>query len=133
LVRQSLLWCGQPDPCEGRKNIEAESDQDYQALAALLFCWQECYGEKSVTLKHAIDDIGARAIATPDAITPANEWNRLQDALTAFDSRYDGKRLDTKRIGNAFRSIQNRVIGRLRLIRADDYQGTIQWKVQAMS
>src|SRR5262249_8853941 len=94
LVRQALIWAGQADPCEGRKNIEAESDAGYEALATLLQAWQACYETRAYTLKHAVQDIATRAVETPSAVTPANEWNELSDALSAFDSRYDGKRLD---------------------------------------
>ena len=35
LVRQALIWAGEDDPNEGRKNIEAESDPQYEHLATL--------------------------------------------------------------------------------------------------
>jgi NrS-1 polymerase HBD domain len=127
LVRQALLWCGQPDPCEGRTNIEAESDEDYQKLSALLLSWHACYGTQARTLKQVIDDSAVRA---PSAPALPNEWNRLSDALAEFDSKYDGKQLDTKRIGKAFRSVEKRVIGNLRLIRAPGgHGGVIEWRV----
>jgi hypothetical protein len=39
LIRQSLIWAGEADPCEGRKGIEAESDPEYEKLATLLQTW----------------------------------------------------------------------------------------------
>jgi hypothetical protein len=130
LVRSSLIWCGLPDPCEGRKDIEAESDEDYQKLSALLVCWYDCYGERAVTIKHAVDDSGVRATTTPDALTPANEWNRLHDALAEFDSKYDGKRLNTTRIGQALKTVEKRVIGKRRLLRAGTaHGGAAEWRV----
>jgi len=38
LVRHALIWADWPDPCEGRKNIQAESDGTYEALSTLLTC-----------------------------------------------------------------------------------------------
>jgi hypothetical protein len=130
LVRSALLWAGQPDPCEGRQNIEAESDEDYQKLSTLLTCWHQCYEQRIVTLKHIVDDITVRATPAP---TPANEWNRLHDALSEFDARYDGKRLDVHRIGNALRKVERRVIGSLRLVRAGTaHGGATEWRIQAL-
>jgi hypothetical protein len=132
LVRHALIWAGCPDPCEGRKNIQAESDGTYEALATLLQCWCECYGHEKKTLKVAAQDIERRKTPDPDAINPANEWNGLHDALSAFDPKYDGKRLDTKRIGNALRTIEGRVISGQRLIRAGEYNRAALWKIETL-
>lgn len=73
-----------------------------------------------------------RAVETPTVLAPANEWNELREALAAFDPRYDGKRLDARRIGYELRAIKGRVIGRQRLIEAGNYHRAIQWKVQSV-
>ena len=129
LIRQALIWAGEPDPCEGRKNLEAESDPHYEALAVLLEAWQKCYKTKAMTLKQAMQDIGLCAVATPDAINPPNDWNELQDALSTYDSRYDGKRLNTTRIGNAIRPFEGRVLGDKRLVRDGTYQRAAKWRI----
>lgn len=82
LIRQALIWAGWPDPCEGRKNIEAESDSSYETHAVLLQCWQDCYGNEAATLAHAIQDASTRAVDNPSVITPGNEWNALGEALS---------------------------------------------------
>src|SRR5262249_36331762 len=103
LVRQSLIWAGEADPNEGRKNIEAESNSQYEALTVLLDAWEQCYDRKAMTLKQTIEDIDLGATPRPDVNNPSNKWNALADALSSFDTHYDGKRLDTTRIGNALR------------------------------
>lgn len=125
LARSALIWAGCADPCEGRKAIEAESDPGYENLTRLLHCWATCYQSKAVTLNSVIQDIGLRAAD----IIP-NEWNELRDALAAFDSRYDGKKLDGKRIGYGLRSIKGRVIGERRLIQAGESHRIALWAVQ---
>lgn len=130
LVRSALVWAGLPDPCEGRHSLEAESDPGYENLARLLHCWQACYQGQAVTLSHAIQDIAHRAVDTSQVINTANEWNELAEALAAFDTRHDGKRLDSKRSGYGLRAIKGRVIGKQRLVQAGSYQGAVQWRVQ---
>jgi hypothetical protein len=129
LIRHGVVWCGFPDPCEGRKTLEAESDTGFEALATLLHCWGECYQDTQAnTLKSVLQDVEQRKTPTPDAVTPGNEWNALYDALVAYDSKYDGKRLDTTRIGNALRTIEGRIVGTHRLIRKGEYNRAALWK-----
>ena len=82
------------------------------------------------TLKVITQDIERRRTPDPNALTPGNEWNALHDALSAYDSKYDGKRLDNTRIGNALRIIEGRVLDGQRLIRKGEdkhAKGTL-WK-----
>jgi hypothetical protein len=75
-----------------------------------------------------MQDIEHRKIPDPSPIAPANEWNALQEVLAAYDARYDGKRLDTKRIGNALRIIEGRVLGGARLVRKGVSHSAALWK-----
>src|SRR5262249_47719317 len=130
LIRQALIWAGEPDPCEGRRNIEAESDTGYEALATLLPCWQTCYETRAVTLNQAIQDIATRAVDTPSAVTPANEWNDLRDALSALDARYDGERLDPRHIGRGLHAVEGRVIEDYQIVRDGTHNRAVKWRVQ---
>jgi hypothetical protein len=133
LIRHGLIWAGFSDPCAGRKNLEEESDTSYEALAALLQCWADCYPDTQArTLKVITQDIERRQTPEPSALTPANEWNALHDALSTYDGKYDGKRLDTKRIGNAMRSIEGRVLDNQRLIRTGEYRKVALWKREVL-
>ena len=139
LVRSCLVWAGEADPCEGRKDLEAESDPAYERLASLLEAWEQCYPTDTTkrrpgqwttrTLKQAVEDIGLQAIAKPDPNNPPNKWNDLAEVLSEYDSHYDGKRLDTKRIGNALRPIEGRPIDNKRLIRDGDYRHAAKWRI----
>ena len=128
LIRQTLIWTGEADPCEGRKDIEAESDPQYERLAKLLDCWDTCYPNQQdgKTLKQVGQSIDLYAAT---AGQPSNNWDELRDALGAYDPKYDGKRLNMTTIGNAFRTIQGRVIDNKRLIIDGTYQRAAKWKL----
>jgi hypothetical protein len=130
LIRHCLLWCGWPDPLAGRRNIGAESDPTSEKLAELLRCWGVCYpDEVARTLKVIIQDATYRRELDPKPpITPPNEWNDLYDALSAYDAKFDGKRLNAQRIGIALKSIDGRIIGDARIVRGADSYNVATWK-----
>jgi hypothetical protein len=125
LIRQALVWAGEADPCEGRKAIEATSNPEYERLDVLLHVWHTCYGIKPVTLRQAVQDIGLYAAQGQGA--PGNQWNDLQEALSAFDERYDGKTLNTRSIGKTLPKIAGRVIDGLQLVQSGTAHRAIQW------
>lgn len=130
LIRQALVWAGEADPCEGRKDIEATSNPEFERIDVLLHAWHACYDTQAVTLKRAVQDIGM--YATRGQGEPPNKWNDLHDALSAFDERYDGKTLNTRAIGKSLPGIAGRVIDGLRLIRAGTYKHAAQWRLDPM-
>jgi hypothetical protein len=132
LIRQALVWAGEPDPCEGRKDLEATSDPQYETLATLLHTWQECYrSQESVTLKQVIDDIQKNAqYVGPE--TTRNTWNDLQDALGSCDPKYDGKTLHRDAISYRLRSWKGRVIDGQRLVKAGETHKVAKWRVETL-
>lgn len=137
LVRQALVWAGMADPCEGRKDIEADSDPEYERWATVLDAWTACYPkregkeeEEKKTLAQVVGDIQIRQTVTTVPPTPPNEWNVLFDALGSLERRFDGKRLDTRVIGDVFRKFQGRTIDGKRLVKAGDFRRAAQWRVE---
>jgi len=128
LVRQALVWTGEADPNEGRKDLEAESNPEYEQLAQLLQAWEVCYPipqgrARSVakTVKEVLADIAALKAMDKPPVTPGkpntpNEYDALQEALGALDRYYDGKVLRPEGIGYKLRALQGRVIGTRRLV-----------------
>jgi hypothetical protein len=128
LIRQALIWAGEDDPNEGRKNIEAESDPQYDRLAALLDTWAQCYPTNDArTLAQVKDDIQTRA-ALP--AQPANDWNVLQDALGAFDPKYNGTSLNNQVIGYEFRKFQRRTLAGRRFVPAGQVRRAQKWAIE---
>ena len=130
LIRQALVWAGEADPCAGRQAIEETSNPEFETLAALLSAWEACYAQANVTLKRVVEDIMQQMQHVgPD--TTRNAWNDLYDALGSCDKYHDGKRLDPKRIGNAMRGWQGRVVDGKRLVSpGNDRTRVALWKIE---
>lgn len=122
LIRQAIVWAGEPDPNEGRTNIEAESNPEYELHAQLLAAWEVCYpipegkvhGEGK-TLSEVLDTIAAlkamdKPPAKPSLPNTPNEWDALQDALGAYDFKYDRKTVNSRPVGDALRKLQRKTI-----------------------
>ena len=130
LIRQALVWCTGADPCEGRQAIEATSTPEFEDLAVLLAAWEACYGTREVTLREVVEETTTKMQHVgPD--TTRNPWNDLYDALGSCETRWDGKRLDNRRIGNALRAWQGRVIDGKRLVSpGKDRKNIALWKIK---
>jgi hypothetical protein len=139
LVRQSLIWTEQEDPCAGRGDIEAQSDPKYEMQKVVLTAWYERYGDATKTLKEVKDDIDNHTAREMDdqgrwtgrwIIDPA--WRDLQGALLTLTKR--GNELNTTAIGATFRSWEGRVLADLQLRKAGyDRLGHVQWQVKKLS
>jgi hypothetical protein len=70
---------------------------------------------------------------TPGKPNTPNEYDALQDALGAFDQRYDGKGLRRDAISNKLRVIQGRVIGTRRLVTmGKDRTNKTLWGIESL-
>jgi putative DNA primase/helicase len=133
LIRNALVWLGEADPCEGRKDLAAQTDEKYEQLARLLATWDACFPTKTdgtpqqKTLNEIKQEIALYA-ANKDQVP--NTWDQLRDALVPFDRRSDGKSLNTHLIGNALRAIEGRVIGKKRLKRCGERHKTALWRLE---
>lgn len=138
LVRTALVWLGEADPCEGRKDLAAQTDDAYEHLAALLTAWEACYALKAdgtspdKTINQVKQDIALYTVATGTEAKDAvpTTWDELREALAPFDRRFDGKSLNTLRVGNALRAIEGRVIGCKRLRRHGEYRHNALWRIE---
>jgi hypothetical protein len=133
LIRQSLVWVDGQDPCEGRTNIEAESDPDYEQHHALLCAWYDRYQSDPKTVKAIKADIENHMVKDDETerwiIAPA--WRDLHEALIALDKR--GRDIDARAIGFALRSWQGRVVAGKQLIKQqNDRLGIAVWCVRAL-
>jgi hypothetical protein len=133
LIRHALVWAGEADPCEGRKELEAISNPEFETLTVLLHAWHACYETKAVTLAQMAEDC-TRKMQHIGPESTANEWNHLHAALVACDKRSDGKQINATRIGNAMRGWQGRVIDDMRLLALPMKAsgGKALWKVDVL-
>ena len=109
------MWAGEADPCDGRKEIEATSNPEFETLTGLLYAWHACYGTTAVTLAQ-VEDETTRKMQHVGPESTANQWNDLYTALGACDKRFDGKTLHTTPIGTTLRAWQGRVIDGKRFV-----------------
>jgi hypothetical protein len=136
LVRSALVWLGATDPCEGRKAIRAEADEDVKALRSLLTAWNECCpnGKRS-TLKSIVDIVKSEHDKSQRSAPYERIWTVLGEALTLFDPKSSGRINDigVVRLGRRL-PINNgasRVIDGLRLrSEMDNHAKTKAWWVQ---
>jgi hypothetical protein len=117
LIRSAVVWAAEQDPCEGRKDLEAQSDPAFDRLATLLDCWEACYGHAESTIAQALKDVSQQRPALIDMNNPPNEWNELHEALSAFDPTSRGHEPDSLTIGKAMSRIAGRVIDGKRFVR----------------
>lgn len=128
LVRQALIWAGEADPCEGRQDIEAESDPKFDAFRELLTCWYACYSTTPQTLKRVVQD----AIAFGATTGPRNAYDDLRDALGAFDPKYDGESLRSDALSYTLRAWKGRVIEDKCLTRRGKGRQGAEWGIHLL-
>jgi hypothetical protein len=136
LIRQSLIWAGEPDPCAGRGDIEAESDPKYETQKVVLTAWYDRYQDTPKTIKEVVDDIDNHTVREMDdngkstgrwLVDPA--WRDLHAVLLTLDRR--GKSLDLRAIQYAFRSWAGRILADFQLQKSgQDRLGATQWRVK---
>jgi uncharacterized protein DUF3854 len=129
LVRQALIWAGEADPCVGRTELEATSDPEFERLAQVLEAWYQCYGTQPQTLKRVLQDL---ALYTQDTAVPPDKWDDLFEALGHLDRRFDGKRLDGQRLGEALGTWQGRPIDGKRLVKAGIVHHAVAWQIETI-
>ena len=130
LVRQALIWAGEADPCESRKDLEAESDADHEALSTILAAWYACYGTQAKTLRQVAQDIQRHG----ETAWLAHAWEELRDALGSLDPHDPGKGFNARLVGEALRGWKGRLIGDKRFVRAGmDRNKSVQWQIEVVS
>lgn len=138
LIRSCLVWCGMADPCIGREGLEETSDSTFDAHAELLSAWSAIY-TKPVLLRTILQDIGLYVVAhghtngtSPTAIG-MESYERLKEALGAFDSHFDRGGLHMGPINSSLKRLTGRVIQGKRLMRGN-IRGMYgyTWEVQSI-
>lgn len=133
LIRSSLVWAGMPDPAAGRERVREHSDPTRDALREALQAWREVFGSRAVSVSEAIREIEIRrmdANRTRDSEEDA-KLDRLREALGFFDIRFDGKRLNSRSIGNALAKHRDRLVDGLAFKNAGKAHGSgVAWRVE---
>ncbi|WP_243312352.1 hypothetical protein [Fundidesulfovibrio agrisoli] len=115
LVRNALVWAGEPDPCESRAAI-IDDDPEASALRELLNAWWELFGRTPRSIKEV-------------AQTAANsEDSPLAEVLdTIAGERGD---INTRKFGKWLKRNSGRVVDGMKIGKfAQTLNGSAQWQV----
>lgn len=123
LVRSSLMWLGETDPCETMEKIRAE-DQTLNTLTAVIGEWP--FANERRTVKQIIE----RACEQKDTYAGSLEFvcGSFRDALLAAAGK--GGMIDNVALGNWLRNHKDRPIGRKRIVAAGSLHNAICWRLE---
>lgn len=123
LVRGCLVWAGMDDPYKGHEGLEEVSDPMFDMHAELLDAWHDCYEHTPVLLQRILQDIALYGYKPGDHASNGTgpspstiPWDRLKEALGAFDTKFDRGVLHIGPIGNALKKKLGRNINGKRLM-----------------
>lgn len=109
VVREALVWAGQPDPCLTRVTLMESADLMASVLAELVAGWSACFGTNAVTIHHVLQTIDAEFQHTDPAMREAAA--ALRGAIEGLLNLPHGKQPSARALGNKLKGIQRRVIG----------------------
>ena len=116
-IRSALVWCGEKDPCETRKRIEAVDPVRHQ-LRTVLALWMELIGTEPQTAAQVI----ASAQSQGEGFRNLNQ--ALLDAVACTKDD-----LNALRLGNWIAKHERRIEAGLRFERACEKQNTVLWRI----
>ena len=128
LIRQTLIWAGEDDPCAGRVDIEAESDPQYEALEGLLSAWSARYGTTAISVKEVREDIEAHTAPDGHRTIIHPDWRDLHTALVALDRR---GAFNPDAIGKALKRWKGRMLNGQRFVSTEQNRDKHRlWRVE---
>ncbi len=144
LVRSCVVGLGLPDPIGARDRIRKDADLEAEALKVALMSWKEALGVgKPWTLSEVIAWIEAREGRKAkgkkkDAeLFEESEEDKaekqlardLREALGNLDEKYDGWRLNSRRLGKALHHHGGRIVDGLAFMAGDKTWKGVKWRV----
>lgn len=107
LVREALVWVGQPDPCATRAKLAEQSDTTADALGQLIAAWQQIDPHDAGIV---VSDLLARLYAKE--FSPRDEAsNAMRAALENLVGCPPGKAPSPRQVGAKFKFYRRRNIG----------------------
>lgn len=113
LIREAIVWLGQPDPADTMKAISAD-DPVANEVRQVMAEWDACYGSRATKLSEAVKN----ARAAGDKVTGHDGHDRrLWEAMQAATHGQDPNEV---RMGRWFKKHENRIFGGRRFVRSGD-------------
>jgi hypothetical protein len=120
LVRQAIVWIGQPDPGETREELARSSDREAAALRALIQGWAEIDP----------DGLGMTAAKIIERLEKSpDKFEMFRNAVLELCPAPAGKMPGPRSLGNKLRHLRGRVVAGKALDRRDSH-GTASWSVK---
>lgn len=113
LIREAIVWLGQPDPADTMREISAD-DPAANELRQLMNAWWECFGSAAVKLSVAVDEARRGADRLGD---PSISSRRLFEAM---HTALRGRQLTETAMGHWFKKHDQRILDGRRFVRAGD-------------
>ena len=129
-IAGALMWLGEPDPCDGRKALQDEVEDELLSFRQLVLCWEACY-RATLSTPRTLKQVAFEIKTNADPQAP-NAWDDLREALGAFDHKYDGQHLDTRPAGYALRKYRGRVIENKRFVSDPHTKAGAPWHVDVL-
>lgn len=102
LIRNALVWCGQPDPAETREELTSEADGEAMTLKALLGSWHEIdptnSGIKTSEILKKLEDEESR------------DCENFRDAITELCPTKGSNLPSPRSLGNKLRHFKGRIV-----------------------
>ncbi len=126
LVRDALIWLGEPDPLDTMEHTR-EQDPRREALAAVLDQWRAVLQHTRVSAKEVID------IATDFQTASADDKRRylhpeFREALLVVAG--EAGNINSRRLGKWLNANKAKVVNKLRIINDGILEGVARYRVQ---
>lgn len=130
VVRNALIWAGEPDPCLGMEQLGRDSDPRAAEDTALVHAWREAYGSD----KMALSEIQSSFAKYHELSSEARESDirkALYDVLRENPKFWDrDKRLLTNPLGYRLRKLKNQIRGGYKFVaEIDSDEKVALWSV----
>jgi putative DNA primase/helicase len=135
LIRNCLIWLGEPDPCETMDRTRVD-DTQRRALAEVIYWWEAVIGRDAVTARSAIEYANER-IPPATGIDSNGPWPyrnpEFRDALMTVAAESGSRDISVKRLGKWLAGSGAKIIDGQRIVAdRDDGHGTIRWKLETV-
>jgi hypothetical protein len=130
IVRNALVWLGEPDPAETRAELEAMADSDANTLADLLAGWSEVC---ALMGRPTIGVTAAEALGALEQDDTRQRFPIFRAALAEIIPTKPGQLPSSKQLGMKFAQLRARVQDGRAIVAVGNERGAARWRVEVVS
>jgi putative DNA primase/helicase len=129
LVRDALIWVGEPDPVHTMERVR-EQDPQRAALAAVLEQWNAIVGTKRASAKELIDHAIEFDPKNRGLDVRRFRYPEFREALLAVAG--DAGNINSRRLGKWLSTNKDRIVNSLRIIADGTTEGIARYRLQRL-